>query len=112
MLKIPFSAALFALAAGVDEFASAQIVKAECTEINCPRVADAPANLECRVTQIIALEGNSNFAVFGEVVGVHLQDDCLVDGRFDVTKYQPLTRLGYRDYSAITEIFEMPRPGE
>ncbi len=98
--------------AGEDEFALAGIDKAECETIDCPRVAGAPASLECKVTQIVRLEGATNFAVFGEVTGVHMRDDCLVDGRFDVTTFQPLTRLGYRDYSVIREVFDLKRPGE
>jgi flavin reductase (DIM6/NTAB) family NADH-FMN oxidoreductase RutF len=95
-----------------DEFALAGIARADCAEIACSRVADAPASLECRLTQIVALEGVSNFAVFGEVVGVHMRDDCLVDGYFDVTRFNPLTRLGYKDYSVIREVFSITRPGE
>ncbi|MBR9894771.1 flavin reductase family protein, partial [bacterium] len=86
--------------------------KAECETIDCPRVAAAPAALECRVVEIVKLPGAANFVTFGEVTGVHLRDDCLVDGRFDVTTFQPLTRLGYRDYSVIREVFELKRPGE
>jgi flavin reductase (DIM6/NTAB) family NADH-FMN oxidoreductase RutF len=96
----------------VDEFAKAGIARADCSEIACSRVAGAPANLECRMTQIVRLEGKDNFLVLGTVVGVHLRDDCLVDGTFDVLRYQPLTRLGYRDYSRITEVFSLKRPGE
>jgi flavin reductase (DIM6/NTAB) family NADH-FMN oxidoreductase RutF len=96
----------------VDEFAHAGIDRAECLQIACSRVAAAPANLECQVTQIVPLAGEANVAVFGEVVGVHLRDDCLVDGLFDVTRFTPLARLGYRDYAAVREVFEIRRPGE
>ena len=95
-----------------DEFALSGAAKAECAVINCPRVADAPATLECEVTQIVRLPGEANFAVFGEVVGVHMRDDCLKDGRFDVELFQPLSRLGYRDYATVTEVFTLNRPGE
>lgn len=95
-----------------DEFTKAGIARAPCTEIACSRVADAPASLECRLTQVVKLEGASNFAVFGEVVGVHMRDDCVVDGLFDVTRFTPLARLGYRDYSAVREVFSLDRPGE
>ena len=98
--------------ADTDEFALASIDKAECGEINCARVANTPASLECRMTQIVKLEGEANFAVFGEVVGVHLRDDCIVDGIFDVLQYNPLTRLGYRDYSVVRDKFSLSRPGE
>ncbi|WP_298972273.1 flavin reductase family protein [uncultured Roseobacter sp.] len=96
----------------VDEFTAAGITATECNEIDCARVADAPAALECRMTQIVAVKGESNFVVFGEVVGVHLRDDTLVEGRFDIRTYQPLSRLGYRDYTRVTEVFELARPDE
>lgn len=96
----------------VDEFDDAGLAKADCQTIHCARVAQAPAALECRVTQIIPLRGKNNFAVFGEVTGVHINDDCLTDGRFDVTRFQPLARLGYMDYTVVREVFELARPGQ
>ena len=95
-----------------DEFEVAGIAKAECDTIDCPRVAGAPANLECKVTQIVTLPGTANFVVFGEVTGIHLRDDCLKDGIFDVATFQPLARLGYRDYTRVTELFSLKRPDD
>lgn len=96
----------------VDEFAHAGIDKVDCNEIACARVANAPAALECRVTQITQIEGAANFVVFGEVVGIHMRDDCLVDGRFDVTTFTPLSRMGYRDYTSVDSVFELMRPDD
>jgi flavin reductase (DIM6/NTAB) family NADH-FMN oxidoreductase RutF len=96
----------------VDEFAHAGVEKAPCETIACARVAGAPASLECRVSRIVRLAGPSNWAVMGLVTGVHLRDNCLVEGRFDVTRYQPMARLGYRDYAAVREVFSMLRPGQ
>lgn len=96
----------------VDEFIDAGIEKAACSEISCARVAGAPAALECTLTQMVKLEGDANIAVFGEVVGVHMRDDCLVDGLFDVTRFSPLARLGYKDYSVVREVFSLTRPDE
>ncbi len=100
------------LAKGVDEFAHAGIVPAECETINCPRVADAPAALECTLNQIIDLPGPANRLVLGTVCGIHIRDNCLRDGRFDVTSFQPLARLGYRDYTRVSEVFELARPDD
>ena len=76
-----------------------------------PRVAEAPASLECRAWQIVDLPGAANVMVIGEVVGVHIDDAVLADGKVDVTRYQPLARLGYRDYAAVREVFALDRPG-
>ena len=96
----------------VDEFTSAGLAREECQIISCARVAGAPAALECKLTDIIELPGASNRLVLGEVTGIHIRDNCLTDGRFDVTTFQPLARLGYRDYSRVSDLFELIRPGE
>lgn len=100
-----------AFARGTDEFTACAVPKAECATINCPRVATAPATLECRMTQVIQLAGRDNYMVIGEVTGIHLRDDCLRDGRLDVTLYRPMARLGYKDYAVVTEVMELGRPG-
>lgn len=96
----------------VDEFAKAGLEAAGCDTIPCPRLIGAPASLECRMTQIVPLLGENNFMVIGEVTGVHLRDDCLVDGIFDVTTFRPLARLGYRDYSVVDNTFTLARPDQ
>ncbi|MWD27001.1 flavin reductase family protein [Aquicoccus sp. SCR17] len=96
----------------VDEFAHAGLEKAECETIACSRVAASPAVLECRLVEVIELRGEANRMVIGEVTGVHIDDACLRDGRLDVTLYQPLSRLGYRDYARVTEVFELARPDD
>lgn len=97
---------------GTDEFAHAGLTPAECSTINCARVDGVPAALECRLTRIVDLPGASNRVVFGEVTGIHLRDDCLVDGRFDVTRFRPLARLGYRNYSVVRDLFSLTRPDD
>ena len=94
--------------ATTDEFALAEIEKTPCSEIDCARVAAAPAALECKMTRIVQIEGAANFVAFGEVIGVHMRDD----GIFGVLRYNPLTRLGDQDYSVVRDKFSLIRPGE
>ncbi|MEM6944467.1 MAG: flavin reductase family protein [Pseudomonadota bacterium] len=100
----------------VDEFEAAGLTKAPCAEIAAPRVAEAPASLECRLVRIVDdlpvwKEHQRNIVVIGEVVGVHIADGALRDGRVDVVSYTPIARLGYKDYAAVRETFELERPG-
>lgn len=96
----------------VDEFTLAGIERAPCETIACSRVAGAPAALECRLNRIVPLLGENNFMILGVVTGVHLRDDCLRDGIFDVTRFQPLARLGYKDYAVVENVFSLTRPGQ
>lgn len=111
-MKDAMNASSATLGADEDEFAHAGLKMAECDTINCGRVAAAPAALECKLTQIVTLPGASNRLVLGEVTGVHMRDDCIVDGRFDITTYQPLSRMGYRDYTVVRDVFELMRPDD
>lgn len=99
-------------AAGIDEFEKAGLKKAECETIDCPRVAETPAAMECKLTKVVKLPGAANTVVFGEVTGIYIADDCLTDGKLDITKYKPLSRLGYRDYAVIDQAFTLRRPDE
>ena len=97
--------------AEIDEAAHLNLTLEECQTIPCPRLANAPASLECRLTQVLQLEGKANFMMIAQIKAVHLRDDCITDGgRFDVTRFRPLTRLGYMDFGSIAEVFAMNRP--
>lgn len=95
---------------GTDEFAAVGIDKSECQTIDCPRVTLAPATLECRLQQIVTLDGGRDFLVIGTVTGVHIREEYLSDGYFDLTKVRPMARLGYKDYAVVTEVMELERP--
>lgn len=96
---------------GSDEFEHANLRKGASRIIAPPFVADSPAALECRLHSITPVEGGYSW-IMGRVVGFHLDDDCIVDGLFDVRKYRPLARLGYRDYSSVDNVFSLTRPEE
>lgn len=95
---------------GTDEFTHAGVEKSECTTINCPRVTLSPATLECRLQQVITLEGDRDFLIIGTVTGVHIRDEYLTNGVFDLTKVRPMARLGYKDYAVIAELMPLERP--
>ena len=100
---------------GVNEFEHAGLTMAPCRLVKAPRVAEAHASFECKLTHFLHLSDHKgakvdNFLVIGEVVGVHIDDNFIVDGRFDTAKARPLARLGYKDYSAVERIFELARP--
>jgi flavin reductase (DIM6/NTAB) family NADH-FMN oxidoreductase RutF len=95
-----------------DEFAAAGLMPTACTTIPCPRLVGAPASLECQMTQIVELEGDANFLTVGRVTGIHMRDDCIIDGKFDVAAIRLLSRLGYRDYSTVESVFTLARPDD
>ena len=98
----------------VDEFEYVGLTKAHSRLVNCPRVAESPMHLECRYTRSVEMLTNDvddpNTVVFGEVVGVHVDERLLVDGRIDFLKLRPVGRLGYLDFVEVDSVFSMERP--
>ena len=99
----------------VDEMVLAGLSPAQSTMVAPPRVAESPVAFECKYWRTIDLPGadggpGNHAIVLGQVVGIHIDDAALVDGRVDVTKLRPIARLGYRDYAVIDEVFELGGP--
>lgn len=93
-----------------DEFVLANLEKTNCVYIDVPRVKKSPASLECTLYKILKLPGFSNNMVIGEVVGVHINENILKNGIFDILAYDPIARLGYKDYTHVSSKFELERP--
>ena len=102
----------------VDELAMAGLTPLPSTIVKPPRVAESPIHFECKVVQTVELPNTTGpdtyTVVFGEVVGVHIADDLIMEnGQIDVGKLHPISRMGYQDYSQVTAetVFTMERPG-
>ena len=98
----------------VNEFEEASLEMAKSQTISVPRVKEAPAALECALWRVIDLpmpeKEQPTKIVFGSISGIHIAEEMIVNGKVDVTKYQPLARLGYMDYAKIIDVFTMQRP--
>lgn len=101
---------------GVSEFGHAGLTPEPSRLVKPPRVREALAALECKVTEIHRPKGldgrtGDRFIVFGEVVGVYIDDGALDgNGLFDIVRAGTVSRLGYMDYASVTETFSMRRP--
>lgn len=100
---------------GESEFAHAGLEAEPSRLVRPPRVKGVPAALECRLTEIVTLktaagEALERFLVLGEVVGVHIDERYLRNGRFDTAAARPIARCGYADYAVVTELFSIARP--
>ena len=103
------------LARGESEFAHAGLEPAPSRLVAPPRVASSPAALECKVTQVVKLkdlDGNegARTLVIGQVVGIHIDERYVKDGRLDAAAMQPIARCGYDEYTVIDRVFSITRP--
>ena len=98
-----------------DEFDLAGLETEPSELVKPPRVKASPVHLECLYHATLELpcdiEGGRNAICVGRVIGVHVRDEFLTDGKVDIQRIKPVARLGYTDYTVIETIFTMPRPG-
>jgi len=86
--------------------------------VGAPRVAESPVSFECKLTQIIQLQGANGakaqaWLTLGEVVAVHIDKAMIRDGVYQTGLARPIVRAGRKgDYFEIKpeNMFEMVRP--
>lgn len=104
--------------AGVSEFELAGLTPAPSRLVVPPRVSESPVSFECRVSKVFQLplangDKTDTWMVLGEVVGVHIDESCLVDGIYDTVSARPILRGGGpADYYELSQdlLFKMRRP--
>ncbi|MCB1387341.1 MAG: flavin reductase family protein [Nitratireductor sp.] len=99
-------------AAEVDELEIAGLEARPCAQIDAARIANTPCAMECRIERIIDYPGRA--IVMGEVVEMHVRDDCLdAGGRYvDPSVYQPIARLHADNYIVSDRQFELKKSAE
>ncbi|CAI9632352.1 hypothetical protein GT037_004816 [Alternaria burnsii] len=116
---------------GVDEFEKAGVEKEDSKlsgvvvvgntgeskkEMMIPMVMRSPVKFECEYYTTLRLPGNppmgSADVVIGKVIGVHIDERVLTDGKIDLRKTEPIARCGYYEYAVVRDTFEMRIPGE
>jgi flavin reductase (DIM6/NTAB) family NADH-FMN oxidoreductase RutF len=103
---------------GTSEFEQAGLTPAPSRLVKPPRVAEAPCALECRWLNTVELNDvdgrpTDRHVVFGQVIGVHIDDRFIKNGLLDTAAMKPIARAGYHAYFVCTPetVFSMTRPG-
>ncbi len=102
----------------VDEFTLAGLNALDSRIVAAPRVAESPVAFECKVSQIVQLQGANgdqvpSWLVLGEVVGIHIDQALLKDGIYDTATAGHILRAGGpADYFSVgpEQLFKMYRP--
>jgi flavin reductase (DIM6/NTAB) family NADH-FMN oxidoreductase RutF len=114
-LRDQMNASAASLPRGQSEFIHAKLDTAASRLVRPPRVAASPAAFECRVTEMVKLKDvdgsdSGRRLVLGRVVGIHVDERFVRQGRIDSAAMRPIARGGYDEYSVVEQVFSMPRP--
>ena len=98
----------------INEIEKAGLLMLPSTYVKVPRINGSPIHFECIYHQSIQLPVKDdkyiNRLIIAKVIGVHIDDNIITDGKIDVTKFKPIARLGYMEYAVIDKVFSMERP--
>jgi len=102
---------------GIDEMKQAGLEPAPSILVKPPRVKASPCAMECQWLQTVRLndihgDPTEQHVVFGQVVGVHIDQRFIRDGLLDTAAMRPIARAGYGDYFVSTPEtkFSLRRP--
>lgn len=102
-------------AKGVNEFEKAGFTMLPSHLVAPPRVAEAPVQMECVVTEVISLgekPGAGNL-ILAEIKLIHIKEEILdEEGKIDQVKIDLVARLGGDWYCRVTEenLFKVAKP--
>jgi len=102
---------------GIDEMKEAGLEAAPSVLVKPPRVKASPCALECKWLQTVRLKDvdghlTQRYIVFGQAIGIHIDEQFIKDGLLDTAAMRPIARAGYHDYFVSTSQtkFSLRRP--
>ncbi|AMP97041.1 Flavin reductase domain protein FMN-binding [Pedobacter cryoconitis] len=102
-------------AKGINEFEKAGFTMLPSQLVKPPRVAEAPVQMECIVTEVIHLGDNPGAGnlILAEIKLIHIKEEILdEDGKIDQAKIDLVARLGGDWYCRVTadNLFKVAKP--
>lgn len=95
----------------VDELGEAGLTPLPGLLVRSPRIAEAPAALECRLNRVLDVSRDRQI-VLGDVLGIFIRDDAVdpATHRVDQLKMDAIGRLGGWSYTRTRDQFEVKTP--
>jgi flavin reductase (DIM6/NTAB) family NADH-FMN oxidoreductase RutF len=96
----------------VDEFVLSGLTPIASEVVRTPRVAESPAQMECKLLQVIYTnrEPGGGVVVLGEVLRFHLREDLFDDFRVDLTGLDAVGRMAGNSWVRTRDRIELIRP--
>ncbi len=100
------------VAFGVDEFSLSGLTPIPSEAVRPPRVAQSPAQMECKLLQVIytARVPRGGVIVLGEVVRFHVREDLVADFRVDPAALDAVGRMAGNTWVRTRDRIELVRP--
>lgn len=72
-----------------------------------PRIASAPAAMECRLERVVEFGDQGAQLIAGRIVQFHVRNDLLDDGKIPTERLHPIARIAGPRYAPIGPVIEM-----
>jgi flavin reductase (DIM6/NTAB) family NADH-FMN oxidoreductase RutF len=98
---------------GVDELSKVGLTPLKSEKVRPPRVKESPVHFECRVHSLVEIGDGTQGSVtlvIAQVLKTHVMAEAIHEGRVDLEKILPVSRLGGEFYGLAPDYFRLPRP--
>jgi flavin reductase (DIM6/NTAB) family NADH-FMN oxidoreductase RutF len=97
---------------GVDEFQLAGLTPLASEAVRPPRVAESPAQMECKLLQVVYISRapGAGVIVVGEVVRFHVREDLVENFRIDPSGLDAVGRMAGNTWVRTRDRIELIRP--
>jgi flavin reductase (DIM6/NTAB) family NADH-FMN oxidoreductase RutF len=89
-----------------DKFEEAPLTALPAKRVQAPIIKECVAHLECRLVQKIPTGDHTIFV--GEILAAHVNEGVF-DGKFDISKVNPIYHLGGDDFATLSSEVVTPR---
>jgi flavin reductase (DIM6/NTAB) family NADH-FMN oxidoreductase RutF len=96
----------------IDEFRISGLTAVSSEVVKAPRVAESPAQMECRLLEVIytGRQPGSGVIVLGEVVRFHVREELFDDFNVDAVKLDAVGRMAGNSWVRTRDRIEVLRP--
>ncbi len=99
---------------GLSEVTAANLMIDASNIVEPPRITGSPVSLECVLYSTSELPPNKDgdfcTMIIGSIVGVHIDDKFIKDGKVITKDMQLVARLGYNEYLTADNLYNLARP--
>jgi flavin reductase (DIM6/NTAB) family NADH-FMN oxidoreductase RutF len=96
----------------IDEFKLVGLTPIPSEVVKAPRVAESPAQFECKLIQIVftGQEDGAGVVVLGEIVRFHVHPDLEANFRIDPDKLNAVGRMAGNTWARTLDRFDLTKP--
>lgn len=94
----------------VNEIEKVGLTPIPAVRVQPPRIQESPIHWECKLEKLVPIgpkKPGASTLIIGRVLMMHIFDEAYQDGRIDIHKVKPVSRIGGLSYAKVNDLFTL-----